>query len=892
MGRLIVKEIMILTCAALLCGCGADSMPTWSDGADQQESTLQEPASDTQIIGAETAAPVLIRLDADTSVLDESYRISNMLYGIFLEDINFAVDGGLYAEMVKNRSFEYGVLASGANKHGWSVTDREVISFETVDGTEDGSCIHANNPVYALVTNQSEALGGITNTGFLDGMAVKAGNPCRFSAFIRGVDGYSASVMVRLFDRQGTVYAEETIDSVTSDWHRYELELTPTETVTSGLSLGVYIDRGTVALDMVSLFPGDTWMGRSNGLRKDLVEYLAALSPSFLRFPGGCAVEGRDEGSMYSWKDSIGNGEQLVINGVETTGDVAVRPQAVDIWRGSSANPYYMTYGLGFYEYFLLCEDLNCLPVPVLNAGMTCPVQSGKYQVYGLNSEEFASCVQDALDLVEFCRGGADTRWGSVRIAMGHEEPFSLHYVGIGNEQWQEEYYSHYQKFKEAFENAALESPELFEGIELIVANGPSSGDRFAWNRIGKDRDYAGLVDEHYYESPAWLRSNTDRYDSYDRASVPVFLGEYAGKSNSMEAALAEAAFMTGLERNSDIVKLSCYAPLFGSEVESQWSPDLIWFNNHQVYGSANYYVQKLFMNNAAKIRLPAEISGVTLSNGLAGKVGLGTWRTSAKFDDLMVVSNSTGETLLEEHFDEEAVPCEIIAGRFALKDGFFEQTSTGAPKFESTGDVAYFGDTKWQDYTMTVKAVKTGGLEGFLIPVAVQDRDNNIFWNVGGWNNTVSCLQLVSSGAKSGQLEGTVSSCTLQKDKEYELKVEVTKEQIKCYIDDKLVVDYTQKPSGNIYQASSVGEDGSLIIKLVNVTGSQVPVNIEIDHFEGFEETGVLQTAAGASAASYNSLQDPEAVTIVEREIEVGEAFSLDMLPYAVSVIRIPKDD
>lgn len=438
MRKLFCSGISILTCAALLCGCGDGEVPTSAEdvpGAEEDQSGISGQTGTEQ----PDISPVQIKLDTDTSTLDESHEISDLLYGIFLEDINFAVDGGLYAEMVKNRSFEFGTHASGANKHGWEITNQDAVTFEVQDGSEDGSCIHVNNPDYALVTNQGSEANGIANVGFLDGMAVNAGETYRFSAFIKGMKGYSGSVTVRLSDRQGNVHAESVIGSITDEWYKYQLELVPDETVSSGLRLGVLIEEGEAAFDMVSLFPADTWNGRENGLRRDLVEYLAALSPSFLRFPGGCAVEGRDEESMYSWKDSIGNGEQLMINGEMTTGDVAVRPQAMDIWRGSSANPYYMTYGLGFYEYFLLCEDLDCLPVPILNAGMTCPIQSSDYMVYGMDSEAFAQCVLDALDLVEFCRGGADTHWGSVRIAMGHEEPFPLRYIGIGNEQWQDE---------------------------------------------------------------------------------------------------------------------------------------------------------------------------------------------------------------------------------------------------------------------------------------------------------------------------------------------------------------------------------------------------------------------------------------------------------------------
>lgn len=558
-------------------------------------------------------AGAALTVNADVSALDESSSISPLLYGIFLEDINFAVDGGMYGELVKNGSFEFGALAKNSNQHGYSVSNKETLTFEVADGSSDGTCLNENNPHYAVLTNTSEEPEGIGNKGYLKGLAVEEGAEYKFSAYLKGLEGYTGPVTVCIDDLDGNVLAENTIPEVTGEWMKYECTLTPNATANKNLRVWVKIENGKIAVDMLSLFPADTYKGRENGIRKDIGEYLEALHPRFLRFPGGCVIEGSMEENQYSWKDSIGNGLAFTVNGEETVGDVAARPVSLNIWHASQSNPYYMSYGLGFYEYFLLCEDLDCLPVPILNAGMVCPIHAGEgYTYVDEESEEFQTYVQDALDLVEFCRGGADTTWGAVRIAMGHEEPFELHYIGIGNEQWQDEYYSHYEKFKEAFAKAEEENPELYSGLELIVANGPASSDRFAWNVIAEEgSDYAGLVDEHYYEFPEWFLENTERYDSYDRDSVPVFLGEYAAKSNTMEAALAEAAYMTGLERNGDVVKMACYAPLFGNST-NQWEPDMIFISNDSVYGTVNYYVQQMFSDNQGVQVLESECSGDT----------------------------------------------------------------------------------------------------------------------------------------------------------------------------------------------------------------------------------------------------------------------------------------
>ena len=418
------------------------------------------------------------------------------------------------------------------------------------------------------------------------------------------------TVYVTLYNEDGTVYDEQTVEGISEQWCKYGTTLTANATANRKVRLAVSFPAGTACFDMISMMPQDTYKGLP--IRKDFGEYLEALNPAFLRFPGGCVIEGRDEESIYSWKDSIGGGLSFNINGESTVGDIATRPQGKSIWQGSKANPYYTTYGLGFYEYFEFCEALDCMPVPVLNAGMTCEIQSPFYKVYSIADEEFKQYVQDALDLVEFCKGDGNTTWGAVRIAMGHEEPFELKYIGIGNEQWQSEYHQHYKQFVKAFEEAAVSDPELYGDVELIVANGTVSASEDGWNYLILNPDsVTTLVDEHYYETPEWFLSNTNRYDSYDRnAQAKVFLGEYAAKANTLEAALAEAAYMTGLEKNGDVVEMACYAPLFSHAKLNQWVPDMIFYSNDGIFGSANYYVQQMYGNHAGDYSLNTELAG------------------------------------------------------------------------------------------------------------------------------------------------------------------------------------------------------------------------------------------------------------------------------------------
>lgn len=595
-----------------LAGSGAEgSEQTGADGSGQA-------SSDGGAAGQDGAAGTLAdgitySVNTDISGLDDSHRISDTLFGIFLEDINYAVDGGMYAEMVKNRSFEYGMEARDAGLHGWECTN-EAVEFSVKDGSADGTALNENNPQYAVVHNTGvssvKPQEGIRNGGYLEGMAVTQGAAYDLSFYCKSEDGSVDAVTVRLGNEDGTVYAEQTIEGITEKWQKFETTLTPDVTENRHVCLSVEIPAGTACFDMISLIPQDTYKGLP--IRKDFGEYLEALQPTFLRFPGGCVIEGRDEESIYSWKDSIGNGLAFEINGETTVGDVAVRPQGKSIWQGSKANPYYTTYGLGFYEYFAFCEALNCMPVPVLNAGMTCEIQSPFYQVYDIASEEFQQYVQDALDLVEFCRGGEDTKWGAVRIAMGHEAPFDLKYIGIGNEQWQSEYHQHYKQFVKAFEEAAASNPGLYGDIELIVANGTAFDSTEGWAYLAKNPDeITTLVDEHYYQTPEWFLANTHRYDDYSRdVQAKVFLGEYAAKANTLDAALAEAAYMTGLEKNGDVVEMACYAPLFSHEKLNQWVPDLIFYSNDGMFGSVNYYVQQMYGNNAGQYSLETSLTG------------------------------------------------------------------------------------------------------------------------------------------------------------------------------------------------------------------------------------------------------------------------------------------
>ena len=868
-----------------------------------------------------------LNVDASNKV----HSISDMLYGIFIEDINFAADGGLYAEMVQNRSFEFTSLAAGNEKHAWS--DVGTVTAQ-VKKNDTSGYLNANNPNYMVVTNTSSSDAGIANKGFLDGMSIVSGNKYKFSVYAKGLDGYTGPVRVSLMNGS-TVAAQGTIAAVTDQWQKYKVELTSNATANRNVTLRVVIPKGKIALDMVSLFPEDTYKGRENGLRKDLAEKLEALHPKFLRFPGGCVIEGATLKTAYSWKDSIGaDSEGQPYEFAGTYGDVAARKQGQNIWSDERAtndqNPSYMSYGLGFYEYFQLAEDLGATGVPVVNAGMCCMGQSyGESQSSApdINSAEFQRYIQDALDLVEFCRGDETTKWGKVRIAMGHKDPFALKYVGIGNEQWGNKFYERYEAFVDAFAKAKEENPSLYGDIELMFTAGIDDGDSDKVNYAaaykeadkwlkahpGKTiNDFAGAVDHHYYNSPDWFLTHADYYDesNYTRdpakmttstygGGMSVFLGEYASLSNTWLSALSEAAYMTGLERNGDIVRMAAYAPLFGNLTALHWSPDLIWFNNKTSTNSVNYYVQQAFAKNAGTTLLKSELNGAKVTSpDFKGKVGVGTWNTSASFSNVKVVSNDTGEVLGQDNFNGNSIGSQwekVSDGNWYVAENQLVQASetTNTSRYENIGTTMYFGDTSWKNYTYTVDAVKYSGSEGFLIPFSVGSSKENYFWNLGGWNNTVSCIQKVTSGNKSGQIAGTTSSVHIADASVYHLKVVVNGKNVKCYMDDRLMVDYTIEDGTNAesYQVVSTDETGDVIVKMVNVTGYPKTFAMDIKGYDNMADTADLDLVAGNSLTDDNILGQTEKVKLVSSKVSgVSSQFNYTVPKYSVSILRLKK--
>ncbi|MDP4206032.1 MAG: alpha-L-arabinofuranosidase C-terminal domain-containing protein [Bacteroidota bacterium] len=507
-------------------------------------------------------------------------EIQHSMWGIFFEDINFAADGGIYAELVKNRSFEFYEPLMGWKKIKEGEGKGKV--FILNKNQKDTANLH----YVTLSSESSNGAFGLFNEGFR-GMGIREGALYDLTFYARKVDKSNVKLRFELSDPDGKTFASVKAEGFSKDWVKYSLVLKSSATH-SHACLKVLVDGiGKIDLDFISLFPRDTWKNRKNGLRADLVQKLADLKPGFIRFPGGCVVEGYTLDKRYQWKNTIGKPEDRKLNFNRWNTELKYR----------LTPDYFQSLGLGFFEYFQLAEDIGAEPLPILNCGMACEFNSGEIAPM----DQLDPFIQDVLDLIEFANGPVISKWGRIRAEMGHPASFNLKMVGIGNEQWGEQYFERYWKFEKVLK-------EKCPQIKLVSGAGPDpEGEEFnyAWRQLKNSK--ADLVDEHYYRSPDWFLKNASRYDNYDRKGPKVFAGEYASHTkgdsnpisrNNWESALSEAAFMTGLERNADVVQMASYAPLFAHVNAWQWNPDLIWFDNLNSVATPNYFVQKLYSTN------------------------------------------------------------------------------------------------------------------------------------------------------------------------------------------------------------------------------------------------------------------------------------------------------
>jgi len=546
--------------------------------------------------------------------------VQSTMYGLFFEDINYAADGGLYGELVKNRSFEF-----PDRLMGWE-------AFGTFEVKDDGPFNRCPHYVELRDPGHGERRSGLTNSGFF-GIGLKQGEDYRFSVWAKAPQG-AGKIIVQFIDRasmgEQQQFAEATLDITSKDWKKYEIVMKSPISFQKA-QLRIYLDgKSTVDLEHISLFPVKTFKNRKNGMRADLAQALADIHPGLLRFPGGCIVEGVDLATRYQWKNTIGPVEN--------------RPLNENRWEYTFPHrffpDYFQSYGLGFFEFFQLSEDIGAEPLPVLNVGMACQFQNWNDESAHVPYDQLQPYIQDCLDLIEFANGPADSEWGKIRAEMGHPEPFNMKFIGVGNEQWDDLYFKRLEPFV-----AAIRAK--YPNIQIVGTSGPDSeGKMFekGWEAMKKQK--ADLVDEHFYRPEIWFLGTPEakakygnncgglRYENYDRKGPKVFAGEYAchgnGKKwNHYEASILEAAFMTDFERNADVVYMTAYAPLFAHVEGWQWRPDLIWYDNTRMFKSVSYYVQQMYAQNKGTNMLSMTMN----KQPIAGQEGQDGLFASSVFD-------------------------------------------------------------------------------------------------------------------------------------------------------------------------------------------------------------------------------------------------------------------
>jgi alpha-L-arabinofuranosidase len=780
--------------------------------------------------------------------------VSSNLFGIFFEEINFAGEGGLYAEMVRNRAFY-----SATSPLYWTMaTEGTATGTMTVDTTEP---LNTNIP-NSLKLTMSSGTGtvGAANGGFW-GMNVQAGATYNLSFYAMAAPGFTGPVVAQLENAAGTtIYAQASFGGLTGTWQKFSGSLMPNTTDTNAQLVLTIARPATVWLDVVSLFPAATFDSRTNGLRADLANMLQGLHPSFMRCPGGNYIEGANITNAVRWKKSIG--------------DISQRPGHMnDAWG------YWSTDGYGVDEMFRECEDMGMTPLYGINAGLALGFNGNTNNTVPLN--QMGPWVQDALDLIQYANGATNTTWGALRAANGHPAPYNLQYMEIGNENGGSYYDDRYALFYNAIKST-------YPSMHLIAPD---------WGGIPTSTPVE-IEDQHYYSSPGTFISYATMYDSYSRAGPKVFVGEYAvtsgyGTYGNLSAALGEASFMTGMERNSDLVLMASYAPLFGNVNGLQWQPDLIYYNGSQLFGTPSYYVQKMFSQNRGNDVLPTTVTVTTntTTSTSHGTIGLGSWNTSVEYTNIVVTSN--GVTLYQSDFLNQGTNgWNVFNGAWNTNNGAYQQTAQIVNCYSIYTNGA---STNWANYTITLQAMKTGGDEGFLIQFNVLDDYDWTWWNIGGWSDTLDGIEQMVGGNKTTYAQ---VSQYIQTGVWYYIKIAVNGSEAKCYLGTNsqqvatnLVQDVTlpSATSGLLVSSTYSKASGQVIVKAVNPYSTAMTTTFNLSGVSSISPAGTLIQLTSPNATDENSFSAPTYVSPVTNSIsDAGTNFTMTLPANSLSILRL----
>ena len=752
--------------------------------------------------------PITITVNADRVL----HPVSKDLFGIFFEEINCAGDGGIYPELVRNRAFQ----------------DADTPEHWSVEGPLEAKVQSGK----LLVTANGN--GQLVNKGYW-GMDLEKGQ--KYTLQVTG-DFTQPTDLTFVAKADSKTIASTPLKFKGGSRETITTAITPSKSTSAG-SLAIKVSKGEkFDLDYVSLFPANTFKGRKNGLRPGLMNMLSGIKPSFVRFPGGCWVEGDQMASAYRWKTTINN--------LET------RRTVPNLWGYKSTN------GLGYHEYLQMCEDLGASPLFVVNCGM-----AHKDSIPMSQMDEY---VQDAVDAIEYANGPVTSKWGAVRAANGHPKSFNLKYMEIGNENGGPLYA---ERYKLIYDAVKAKYPNIVT-IADVWGGTPGSAK-------------VETIDEHYYSDPNFFFQNANRYDSYSRKGPKVYVGEYAvtqgaGSGNHI-GALAEAAFMTGLERNSDHVVMASYAPLFANVNAKAWNPDLIYFDSNKAYGTPSYYVQQLFATNKATDIVQSSVSALPENTTPfpAGGIGVGTWITQAEYKDITLTENGKVTKL-----DDPKSQMKPFGGTWEFDGGTLRQTSN------DEGPQIAFPSPKSTTYSIKLKAKKIGGREGFLVSVGFKDKGNFLWLNLGGWGNTTHGIEWANDGGKTQV--GRLLSGTIETGRWYDIQVDYSPSRMVCYLDGKKLFD--EKPVSSPRFFTTTGIDRvrkELVIKTVHAMATEQPVSIDIHGINcGTSAHGMV--LSNENPLAENSLASPNHDAPAPIMVKIGRGkLNFTAKPYSLTILRVP---
>lgn len=822
-------------------------------------------------------AQTTMTIDASTTGAD----ISKDLYGVFFEEINHAVEGGLYAELIRNRGFEENRMPEGMTREGdflrtpkgWKHRYAEPASLAgwslSVSGNADATISQVSvNPLNPSTPNSLQLdvkavkAGSVSviNSGFW-GIEIEKGKTYNLTFYAHCDPSFKGELEVRLEGPDGSILGKAKIKGIQAEWKKYSCSIAATAGNPKGRFCIAPLSTGTVWFDVVSLFPKDTYKNRPNGLRKDIAGLIEEFKPGFLRFPGGCIVEGATLENRVKWFNTIG--------------DVAERPGHWVLW------DYQASDGVGFQEYLQFCEDLGAAPMYVIPVGMSC--QFRKCEV--VHKEELQPYIDEVLNALEYAMGPVTSKWGALRAKNGHPEPFKIKYLEIGNENYGPIYFEHYNIF---FKAIKAKYPELI----TIACTDPGMREGFKRSDLYGITEPIEMIDEHFYESPDFFYKNFNRYDSYDRQGPMIYAGEYAVKKwentlhGNLDASLAEAAFMLGMERNADIVKLSSMAPTFINLNDPTWNPDILAYDNASAYGNPAYHVQKLFATNLADKTL--NITNNYPNNVLkpvekgVGMLGFQNSDLQAEYKDISVILNG------KKYEGDKLFPAEVLA---KAKNGIWTGNNDylAMPFLKSVYDAA--GTDDWNDYTLNLKAKANSidDLESFNVLFYTTGENKHYNWNVSRWRR-YSWLQWYDNGYESyfGQQPGFVEQGLW-----YDISIKVKGDSILCYLDKELVhkVVMPRKIVPGLYSSAGETKTGEIIVKVVNATNDPQLTTMKINGGGTFESTGKSSIIYNDDRFAGNSLEKPEKVSIITTAFTgVSNNFTYTFKPHSVTVLTLKK--